>query len=97
MKPRDPDAIWLAASFVVAIMAGASAARSHSWLDPWCCNENDCKPINASEVQEKPDGYHYRQWVIAYKDARISLDRDFYACEYPAGTMRCFYAPVKGM
>lgn len=90
---RDPETFWLVASFFVAVMAGASAAKGHSWYDPWCCNTSDCTPINADEVEERSDGYHYRQWVVPYAEARVSVDKQFHACEYPKGTMRCFYAP----
>ena len=93
----DAEVFWLAASFLVALMAGASVARGHSWYDPWCCNENDCRQIDPDEVSARPDGYHYKQWVIPYKDARVSADRDYHACEYPKGQMRCFYAPVGGV
>ena len=93
----DPHDFWIAGATAVCLMLGVQYARAHSWFDPWCCNGDDCKPIDANEVREMPDGYHYREWVITYKDARVSLDREFYACEYPKGTMRCFYAPIKGM
>ena len=82
-----PILVFLASSVIPA------ETLSHSFYDPWCCNTSDCQPINADEVSEREDGYHYRQWVIPYKDARVSLDSGFHACEYPKGTMRCFYAP----
>ena len=89
----DPHDFWIAGATAVCLMLGAQYARAHSWYDPWCCNTSDCQPINADEVSEREDGYHYRQWVMPYKEARVSLDSGFHACEYPKGTMRCFYAP----
>lgn len=91
---REPEIFWLIGATAVFIMAGATIARGHSWYDPWCCNDSDCRQIDAEEVRIMADGYHYRQWVIPYKDARVSVDRDYHACEFPKGTMRCFYAPA---
>lgn len=80
---------------LLVLIAGQAAA--HSWYDPWCCNGEDCKPVeDPSEVRALPDGYHFRQWVIPYKDAKVSGDSGYHWCELPKGTMRCFYAPPGG-
>lgn len=84
-----------ALAYIVPVYASA-----HSWYDPWCCSGDpitgDCKPIAAGEVTERPDGYHFREFVIPYAQARVSVDRDFHWCEFPKGTLRCFYAPHGG-
>lgn len=89
----DAADFWIAGSTAIFLMIGASHAVGHSFYDPWCCNDSDCRPIDADEVTSRPDGYHYRQWVIPYAEARMSADSGYHACEYPKGTMRCFYAP----
>lgn len=85
------------------LMAAALVATpvlAHSWYDAACCNVNDCHPIEG--VEERPDGYHYRNVVVPYGKARKSLDGGFHACFRSAdGEIRtidnipCFYAPQK--
>lgn len=91
------DHFWIAGATAVLFMLGASKAVSHSWYDPWCCNDSDCRPVEPDEVRALTDGYHYREWVIPYPQARVSADTGYHACEYPKGTIRCFYAPPGGV
>jgi len=74
-------------------------ANAHSFYDPWCCNENDCKELEDGEVQALADGYHYRSWVVPYNSEKIrpSGNNAYHACEYPTGTLRCFYVPPGGV
>lgn len=47
------------AALCLAVLA--TAALSHEWYDPVCCNERDCRPIDSSQVQLTPDG-----WVVTF-------------------------------
>lgn len=69
---------------------------AHSWYDPWCCDEKDCRAIASDQVVAKPDGYHVMGFVVAYKDARVSADADYHVCIL-FEQMRCFYAPPGGV
>jgi len=74
-------------------------ALSHSWYDPWCCNDRDCHPVDKELVTARPDGYHVQGYdrVVPYSEARPSGDADFHICEIPTGHIRCFYAPPDGV
>jgi len=74
-------------------------ALGHSWYESWCCNGQDCRPIEAERVTARPDGYHVEGYdrVVPYSEARPSGDKDYHVCEIPAGHIRCFYAPPGGV
>lgn len=69
---------------------------AHSWYDRWCCDERDCAPIAAEQVVVTPQGYRVQDAIVAFGDARVSMDRDYHVCRWPDGSIRCFYAPPMG-
>lgn len=77
------------------VLAGA-IVLAHYFYDPWCCDNEDCRPIAAEEVQTKADGYHVLGRVVPYAEARVSGDADYHVCIYK-GELRCFYAPPGGV
>lgn len=85
------------------LMLACLPAFGHSWYDPYCCNSNDCKAISPDDVVTGPKGYDVtvngQSFHVPYGSDRIkqSQDADFHACEYPAGTLRCFYVPGGGV
>lgn len=83
-----------------ALMLACIPAFGHSWYDPYCCNSSDCKPISPDDVLAGPDGYTVLgKYKVPYLDKSIkpSQDADYHACEFPAGTLRCFYVPGGGV
>lgn len=83
-----------------AVFLWSASAIAHSWYDPYCCNSNDCKAISPDDVVATDKGYQVLgKYFVPYLDKSIkpSQDADFHACEYPAGTLRCFYVPGGGV
>ena len=83
---------------VLALLLLAGPAMAHSWYDADCCSGTDCAPLEPDEVKALADGYHFRGFVLPYRDPRIrvSKDPDYHWCENPKGYVRCFYAPPGG-
>ena len=100
----DAETFWLAASFAVALMAGASVARGHSWYPMECCSEKDCEMVAATSIKRDDTS-----WIlpngerIPFENARESPDQDFHWCRYtngptdpiikPAGKAPCLWVP----
>lgn len=88
------------ATIAALMMLACVPASGHSWYDPWCCNGDDCKAISPDDVVAGPKGFTVQgKWFVPYGDPSIrqSQDRDYHACEYPKGTLRCFYTPGGGV
>lgn len=87
----------------LAFLAGlvlSGAAFAHSFYDPYCCNDRDCRRISPDDVVETSKGYRVLgRYFVPYLDKAIkpSQDADYHACEYPEGTLRCFYVPGGGV
>jgi len=64
----------------------------------WCCGANDCFVVAAQSV--KPNGVGYelsdRKEVVPYEEALPSTDGQYWRCQRPNGTRRCFFAPLMG-
>ena len=86
-------------ALALALVGFVLPALAHEWYDPWCCNGQDCRPIDAERVTARPDGYHVEGYdrVVPYSEARPSGDTDYHVCEIPAGHIRCFYVPPGGV
>jgi hypothetical protein len=82
-----------AAALITLIITRPAKAHDH-WInyehltDPvsgeWCCNENDCHPVN--DVKEVPGGYSVRGEFIP--EARViwkSRDGRWWQCQHPYG------------
>lgn len=79
----------------------AEEVAAHEWYDPWCCNEQDCKPVPMSSVHVTRDGYFVDETseLIPYRDSRIrpSGDSQFHTCTPYGSKIRCLYVPAGGM
>lgn len=101
--------VWRIA--ITAVLAGlvamlvASIVWAHSWYDPYCCNDKDCRPISStaegwSEVELTSVGYVWTssrsgiRHIIPHGDERIrpSRDGDYHACELPDSPLGYEYA-----
>lgn len=84
----------------VVVMFFVSLAHGHSFYDPWCCNERDCRPIEAKYVHETQEGWDIAPseggGFVARGKERQSPDGGYHICRYPAQEIRCFYAPAMG-
>lgn len=103
-------ALWGGIAACVIVLT-IGEARSHSWFDPWCCDDRDCAVIPERTVKATADGYVVTLnpgdhpsvnspvvHVVPYKDVRHSPDGTYAACLYPSqNVMRCFYAPHPGV
>lgn len=86
----------IAGALLLACMPGSA----HNWYDPYCCSGEDCRRIAPDDVVAGPSGYTVLgKYKVPYLDKSIkpSQDADFHACEFPAGTLRCFYVPGGGV
>lgn len=99
----SPHARFALTTLVLATLAIGialmSRALAHSWYDPDCCSGNDCDEMDPDYVTAGPTGYSVdfrgKVYAVPYGDSRIkaSQDRQYHACEFPKGTLRCFYTP----
>lgn len=91
--------ILISAAISILFFVSVGYALSHSWYDPWCCNNTDCAPLKPEEVSVTGEGYLIKgEFFIPHGDERIRLSRDwdYHFCEYPRGEARCFYVPPGG-
>ncbi len=78
---------WL---WFILIMVGrigfASVADAHEWYDPACCDERDCRPIDAEHVTITPQGYRVEvgtlKAVVPFNEVRPSQDAGYHVCTY---------------
>ena len=76
-------------------------AQAHSWFDPWCCNGQDCKKVDAEEIIHNPDGsISWRHCTWQQSQIRPSQTGDYFVCLFPhpsstsPGGCRCVYQPL---
>jgi hypothetical protein len=105
---RGPTVEGLMRALALASMVlAASPAMSHSWY-PWeCCSDKDCEALPPDSVRIMPNGYFLPNGeTIAFRDVRMSPDRDFHWCRHawarerviqPAGGKVCLFAPMGGV
>ena len=96
----------LAASFIV--LATTSFAHDH-WIaaggfrapvgNEWCCGEHDCFAVPAEMVKPNGVGYELRQpsEIVPYREVLPSQDGQYWRCQRPDGSRRCFFAPPSGV
>lgn len=78
------------------------AANAHSWYDPYCCSERDCKQLQPNEVTENSDQYLViiggKTVYEIPKDSKVirpSQDANFHIClSHVDMSVRCFYVPL---
>lgn len=93
--------------FVLPLLTMTLPAFAHDapsgWSYPFaCCSNQDCRPVPASAVRERPEGYVIEATgeVVAYQDSRVrhSPDGVFHWCSV-AGEARsrtiCLFVPPR--
>lgn len=99
-------ALWLLAIFAVILyLSGLSwaPAHAHSWYDPECCHDRDCRPVPDAEIVERADGVYIPSSgdLIPYGSSKIRMSPDGkkHLCTV-AGAVGsaplCIYLPGRG-
>jgi len=83
--------------------------RTNPVTKQWCCNDQDCKPIPALDVQITTAGFRLKSTgeEIPDAEAQQSSDAEFWVCRLPSsdyppaaagvrGKIRCFFFPPGG-
>jgi hypothetical protein len=73
---------------IAALLVWPFYAFGHSWYDPECCSDRDCKPVYAPEedLEELPNGaWRHKPSGLTFKreDVKPSKDRHFHVCIHP--------------
>lgn len=104
--PRSWPRLALAAPLL--LLAPTTSAHDH-WIaaggfrapvgNEWCCGEHDCFAVPSEFV--KPNGVGYELLrpaeLVPYKDTLPSQDGQYWRCQRPDGSRRCFFAPPSGV
>lgn len=105
------DTLLVVLVIVLFLLAFASMSRTnaHDWYDPYCCNNNDCAPVEQSnlEFSTGPDGEPTLTVTTKagkvtglMKDISIrpSKDEQYHVCiiVYHGVEIRCLYVPAGG-
>jgi hypothetical protein len=92
----------------MAVLSISSIANAHdSWISrggfrgpqngEWCCGASDCSVVPSQSVKVSTGGYELQSTakeVIPYKEVLPSADGQYWRCQRPNGTRRCFFAPI---
>ena len=64
----------------------------------WCCGANDCFIVSATSVKISSTGYVLLQTreTVPYAETIPSVDGNYWRCQRPDGSRRCFFAPPVG-
>jgi hypothetical protein len=94
---------------VLACLLNVTPAFAHdSWISrggfrgpkngEWCCGANDCFVVSAMSVKVNGVGYELSQTkeTVPYEEAIPSADGQYWRCQRPDGSRRCFFAPMMG-
>jgi len=87
---------------LLVLLMSTSVAFAHSFYDPSCCDDNDCRPAYEGEIKEVNGGYlvvpsneffHYKHPKVKY-----APDGKFHRCEFQLGgelgsVTLCIYVP----
>lgn len=94
------DTLIVSALLTLLMSVVASPVFAHSWYDPACCSDRDCRPVASGEVLLQANGWHVIPTgeLILFDDPRIRQSRDplMHICTTVAGTIvtRCLYVPL---
>jgi len=89
----------------ILVLLTSAPAFSHSFYDPVCCSNKDCKPIPVGDVKATPAGWQIvlTGEVLEYGSWRVkdSPDGKFHRCAMSAdfsakGHTLCLYVPPAG-
>jgi hypothetical protein len=64
----------------------------------WCCGANDCFIVSATSIKVNAAGYVLLQTkeTVPYEETIPSADGQYWRCQRPDGSRRCFFAPMMG-
>jgi hypothetical protein len=93
---------------LVALLSVTPAFAHDSWISrggfrgpkngEWCCGANDCFVVTAQSVRVNGTGYVLSQTkeTVPYEETIPSIDGQYWRCQRPDGSRRCFFAPMMG-
>ena len=94
---------------VLACLLTVTPALAHdSWISrggfrgpkngEWCCGASDCFVVSSQSVRVNGVGYELAptQETVPYEESIPSADGQYWRCQRPDGTRRCFFAPMLG-
>jgi hypothetical protein len=93
---------------VFACLLTVTPALAHeSWISrggfrgpkngEWCCGANDCFVVSSQSVRVNGVGYELpTKETVPYEEAIPSIDGQYWRCQRPDGSRRCFFAPMMG-
>jgi hypothetical protein len=95
---------------VLALASAVTPSFAHdSWIsgggfrnrsNEWCCGANDCTIVRGVQHVTMPmPGYrlHATSEFVSERDTQPSPDGEYWRCERPNHSLRCFFAPPEGM
>ena len=95
---------------ILVLLAGPTYGHDapSGWPYPQaCCDQNDCKVLDADRVKETASGFSIDdgRFLVSFATARLSPDGLYHWCVIPTtgGGIRgtsgglCFWAPPRGM
>lgn len=74
----------------------------HSWYPNKCCSDNDCKPVDCSEIEKTPEGFRYyakelgKYIEFTREQEDLSQDNNCHVCYLPSKSYCIFTKPFKG-
>jgi hypothetical protein len=95
----------LIVALAIAVWAWWSApASAHDWFSDYrdprpggvnCCDGDDCKALDFSDIEWRPDGVYIRSLdeLVPLSEIQKSEDFQYWRCHKSDGTRRCFFAP----
>ena len=87
---------------LLVLLLSTSVAFAHSFYDPSCCDDRDCRPAKEGEIKEVNGGYLVvpTNEFYPYKHPKIKYapDGQFHRCEFVIGgelgtVTLCIYVP----
>src|SRR5690349_4935245 len=76
------------------LIALSTSLLAHSFYDPECCSDRDCRPVSADDLEEVENGcWKYRPTGVKFcgKQVRPSQDKHWHICTSPTGVPYCAY------
>ena len=99
----------LAAVSIFTVILTPTTAQAHdNWISnggfrgpkngEWCCGTNDCFVVTPQSVRVSGSGYELSptRETVPYEETIPSADGQYWRCQRPDGSRRCFFAPPVG-
>jgi hypothetical protein len=93
---------------LACLLTTAPAFAHDSWISrggfrgpkngEWCCGTNDCSIVSGTSVKVSGTGYVLlpNKETVPYEETIPSADGQYWRCQRPDGSRRCFFAPMMG-